>query len=59
MSVGGVGGANDGMAALMQILMQGMKSQTDMCEKMISVSLENSIIGEKMSIAEQIIDVYA
>lgn len=58
MSVGGVGGAGD-MAALMQVLMQGMQQQTDLCKNMIAVSVENTIIADKMSLAQQIIDVYA
>lgn len=54
-----VTGINDTMMALMQVLMQGMKEQTDMCEKIVAVGLENHIIGKNMATAEQIIDVYA
>lgn len=59
MGVGGVSGANDNMMMLMQILMQGMQEQTDLSKKMIAVGVENTIIGDKMSLAQQIIDVYA
>ncbi len=62
MSVGGVGGGNGGgqmMAVMMQMLMKGMEQQADMAEKLIAVSLENSISADKMNIAQNIIDVYA
>ncbi len=59
MAVGGIGGANDAMMQMMQILMQGMTAQTELCQDMVAVSLENTIIGDKMSTAQQIIDVYA
>ena len=58
MSVGGVGGGGD-MAALMNVLMQGMQKQTELCTDMIGIGVENSIIGTKMDTAQQIIDAYA
>ena len=59
MGVGGIGASNDAMMQMMQILMEGMKAQTEMCETMVAMSVENSMIGEKMATAQQIIDVYA
>lgn len=59
MSVGGVSGANDPMMMLMQTLMKGVQAQSDLCMDMVAVGLENTIIGEKMATAQQIIDVYA
>ena len=59
MSVGGVGGANDMMMQMMQILMQGMQEQMDLSKKMLAMGVENGIIAEKMATAQQIIDVYA
>ncbi|MCD8352466.1 MAG: hypothetical protein LUC93_17825 [Planctomycetaceae bacterium] len=59
MGVGGISGANDAMMQMMQILMQGMAEQTELCENMVAVSIENSMIGQKMATAQQIIDVYA
>ncbi len=59
MSVGGVGGGAADMSGLMQVLQQGMQKQTDLSKNMISVGVENSIIGEKMALAQEIIDVYA
>lgn len=59
MSAGGVGGANDMMVQLMQILMQGMQEQMAMSQKMIAVGVENGLAADKMSIAQSIIDVYA
>lgn len=55
----GVSGANAIMADLMGILMQGMRNQADMSQKAIAVGVENSIIADKMAIAQNIIDVYA
>ena len=59
MSVGGVGGANDMMMQLMQVLMQGMQEQMDLSQKMIAAGVEIGISNDKMAIAQNIIDVYA
>ena len=59
MGVSGINASNDHMMMMMQILMQGMKDQAEMAQSMVAVSVENSIIGEKMATAQQIIDVYA
>lgn len=55
----GLSGVNSDMAALMQILMQGMTKQADMAQAMVAANVENQIIADKMAIAQQIIDVYA
>ncbi len=59
MGISGLRASYDGMAQMMQILMQGMQETTDLTKGMIAMNVENSIIGEKMAIAQQIIDVYA
>lgn len=59
MSVGGVGGSSDAMMMMMNVLMEGMKQTTELSTKMIAVGIENTIIGEKMATAQNIIDVYA
>lgn len=59
MGVGGINASNQMMMQMMQILMQGMQKQTDLATQMIAVSVENTMIADKMSIAQQIIDVYA
>ena len=59
MSVSGIGGSNDMMMQMMQVLMKGMQESADLSKAMIAVSVENTIIADKMSIAQQIIDVYA
>lgn len=59
MSVGGVSGANDHMMMLMQTLMKGVQEQSELCLDMVAISVENTIIADKMSIAQQIVDVYA
>lgn len=59
MSVGGVGGGAADMSGLMQVLQTGIQKQTDLSKNMISIGVENSIIGNKMSISQEIIDVYA
>lgn len=59
MGVGGVGAANDMMMQMMQVLMQGLQQNTDLAQKMVAMNVENSAVGEKMAIAQQIIDVYA
>ncbi len=59
MSVGGIRGSNDAMAQMMQTLMKGMQESADLSKSMIAIGVENSIIGEKMAIAQEIIDVYA
>ena len=59
MSVGGVSGANDMMADMVRILMQGMQEQMDLSKKMLAMGVEMSVASEKMSIAQGIIDVYA
>jgi hypothetical protein len=59
MGVSGLRASNDMMQQMMQTLMQGMQKSTDLSKAMISIGVENTIIGEKMSIAQQIIDVYA
>lgn len=59
MSVSGVSGANDMMMQMMQMLMQGMQQQMEMSQKMLAMGVENSLILDKMAIAQNIIDVYA
>lgn len=59
MGVSGIRGSNDMMMQMMQTLMQGMQKSTDLSKAMISIGVENTIIADKMSIAQQIIDVYA
>ncbi len=59
MGMTGIRGSNDSMAQLMQTLMQGMQKSADLSKNMIAISVENGIIGEKMAIAQEIIDVYA
>ncbi len=59
MGVTGLRASNDGMVQLMQTLMQGMQKSTDLSKSMIAIGVENTIIADKMSIAQQIIDVYA
>lgn len=59
MGVAGLGAANDNMMMLMQVLMKGMQESTDLSKNMIAVGVENKIIGDKMALAQQIIDVYA
>ncbi len=62
MSVGGVGGGSGGgqmMGVMLELLQKGMEQQTEMAEKLIAVSLENSISADKMNLAQNIIDVYA
>lgn len=59
MSVGGVGGGAADMSGLMSVLQQGLQKSTDLSKNMISIGVENSIIGDKMAIAQEIIDVYA
>ena len=55
----GINGANDHMAMLMQVLMQGMQKQMQMSKDMVSVSIQNDIAADKMATAQNIIDVYA
>ncbi len=55
MSIGGINASNDMMAAMMQTLMKGMQESADLSKSMISIGVENSIIGEKMAIAQDII----
>lgn len=59
MSVGGVGGANDMMMRLVQILMQGMQEQVDLSQKMLAANVEIAASVDQMAIAQNIIDVYA
>ncbi len=59
MGMTGIRGSNESMAQLMQILMQGMQKSTDLSKNMIAINIENGLIGEKMAIAQEIIDVYA
>lgn len=59
MSISTLNASNDNMAMLMNILMKGMRQTADMSQKMIAMNVENSIIGEKMATAQNIIDVYA
>ncbi len=59
MAVSGVGGANDMMAQMMQMLLQGMQEQMEMSQKMLAVGIENGLIADKMATAQGIIDVYA
>ncbi|MDR1744774.1 MAG: hypothetical protein LBS30_03360 [Planctomycetota bacterium] len=65
MAIGGINAANDTMATLMQTLMKGMQESADLSKNMITVGVENRIIGEKMGIANAIVvanggvDVYA
>ena len=59
MGASGIRGSNDMMMNMMQTLMQGMQKSADLSKSMIAVGVENTIIADKMSIAQQIIDVYA
>ncbi len=59
MGVAGIRASNDMMVQMMQVLMQGMQKSTDLSMAMVSMGVENTIIADKMSIAQQIIDVYA
>lgn len=59
MGMAGIRGSNDAMVQMMQTLMQGMQKSTDLSKAMISVGVQNTIIADKMSIGQQIIDVYA
>ncbi len=59
MGVAGLRSSYDTMTSLMQTLMQGMQKSTDLSKSMIAVGVENTIVADKMSIAQQIIDVYA
>lgn len=51
--------SNDMMMKMMQTLMQSMQKSTELATDMVAVNLENSAIGEKMDLAQHIIDVYA
>ncbi len=55
----GVSGANDMMAQMMQILLQGMQEQMNMSKQMIAAGVEMSASADQMAIAQNIIDVYA
>ncbi len=59
MGVAGLRSSYDTMTSLMQTLMQGMQKSADLSKSMIAVGVENTIVADKMSIAQQIIDVYA
>ncbi len=60
MGASGIRGSNDMMMNMMQtLMMQGMQKSADLSKSMIAVGVENTIIADKMSIAQQIIDVYA
>ncbi len=59
MGIEAMRGANAMMADMMKLLMAGMQEQMDLSKDMIAVGVENQIIGDKMAIAQQIIDVYA
>ncbi len=59
MSINTLNAANDNMMMLMQILMKGMNQGAELSKKMLAVNLENTVIGEKMATAQNIIDVYA
>ena len=59
MGVAGLRSSYDTMTSLMQTLMQGMQKSADLSKNMIAVGVENTIVADKMSIAQQIIDVYA
>ncbi len=59
MSVSALNASQDHMMMMMQVLMKGMKQTADMSQQLLSVNLQNSIAGEKMAIAQNIIDVYA
>lgn len=51
--------SNDMMLKMMQTLMQGMQKSTELATDMVAVNIENSVSGQKMAIAQHIIDVYA
>ncbi len=59
MGVSGIRGSNDMMMSMMQTLMQGMQKSADLSKNMIAIGVENTIIADKMSITQEIIDVYA
>ena len=59
MGASGIRGSNDMMMNMMQTLMQGMQKSADLSKSMIAISVENTIIADKMAIAQEIIDVYA
>ncbi len=57
MSINALNASQDHMMMMMSVLMQGMKQTADLSQKMIAVNVENSVvIGEKMAIAQEIID---
>ena len=59
MGISGLNAANQNMAVMMQILLSGLQTQTELAEKTIAVDLRNQFAEEKMDIGRQIIDVYA
>ncbi len=59
MGASGIRGSNDTMVQMMQTLMQGMRKSADLSKSMIAIGVENTIVADKMSIAQEIIDVYA
>lgn len=50
---------HDMMRNLMQTMMKGMQQSSELATDMVALNVENSIAGEKMQLAQQIIDVYA
>lgn len=59
MGVSGINASNDMMMAMMKMLMQSMQQTSEMATDMIAVGVENSMAGQKMATAQNIIDVYA
>ncbi len=55
MGIGALGASNDMMASMMQTLMKGMQESADLSKNMISIGVENKVIGEKMAIAQAIV----
>lgn len=51
--------SNDMMVKMMQTLMQGMQQSAELATDMVAVNIENAASGQKMAIAQHIIDVYA
>lgn len=58
-SISMLNASNSMMSGLMQTLMKGMQQSTELATDIVAVNLENSIAGEKVELAQQIIDVYA
>lgn len=59
MGIAAFNASNDMMVQMMQTLMQGMQKSTELATDMVAVNIENTASGEKMALAQHIIDVYA